>query len=74
MTNGREVDPTNDKFEGWNETNHESAGAVPQEDEGNASWRTHLAKEAKMEAFLNDPHKSIRVYLTSHARDRGFYW
>ena len=79
MANGREVlpEPAKVKVSEWDASKHQPADAVLRETEeqyANRVARKLVAKEARMETFLNDPYASIRVYLTSYARDRGFYW
>lgn len=36
--------------------------------------RAALEKEAKLLSFLNDPEKSIKVFLSSYMRKEGFIW
>jgi hypothetical protein len=80
MSNGREVplDPSKLKGEEWKESKHQPADepAFQELDDETAARRVRslLARETRMETFLNDPCTSVKVYLTSYARDRGFYW
>lgn len=77
MSNGQEVPPVQlagVKADEWDALKHQPADTKLPEIEDNRTSRKLVAKEARMEAFLNDPYTSVKIYLTSYARDRGFYW
>ena len=80
MSNGREVPHESSQLnvEEWDDSKHRAVNEhVPQQaddESGTRKERNSLAQEMRMESFLNDPYTSVKVYLTSYARDRGFYW
>lgn len=66
----RQTDQTNPLLKPFGD-----ADEVPRIHEIDAECEAELeAKELKMDAFLNDPESSMKIFFSSYYKDKGLFW